>query len=222
MKLGILSDIHEAVELLEVAIRLLDGERVDRFVVLGDVFETGARIEETTALLAGLYSVGVYGNHDYGLSADPGEYHRSRFSTAVLEYMATLRPRIELDGCLIAHREPYLDGSRMTQIWDVEEEYLTPELLTRSFEAVPNRAIFVGHFHRWFAATRSGRIDWDGSTPLVLDREDPTLVVVNGVCEGFAAIFDTETGVLRPIDLYEGSDRPADTPLPRLITETFP
>jgi len=87
VKLGILSDIHEAVELLEVALERLALEEVDQLVVLGDVFETGPRIEETVGLLRDSGAIGVYGNHDYGLSNEPSDFVRERFSPAVLSYM---------------------------------------------------------------------------------------------------------------------------------------
>jgi predicted phosphodiesterase len=47
MRLGILADIHEEVERLRRAIDLLSRQAADRFVVLGDVFETGKQIKET-------------------------------------------------------------------------------------------------------------------------------------------------------------------------------
>ncbi len=52
MRFGLITDIHEHVEFLRVALDRLRQERVDRIVVLGDVFETGERIEETCRLLA--------------------------------------------------------------------------------------------------------------------------------------------------------------------------
>lgn len=45
MRLGILADIHEDNERLERAVDLLHRERVDQFVVLGDIFETGRSLK---------------------------------------------------------------------------------------------------------------------------------------------------------------------------------
>jgi predicted phosphodiesterase len=73
MKLGLLADIHEQTEQLRKAIDVLQQHGADRFVVLGDVFEMGNRIEETVCLLQGVAAVGVWGNHDIGLCFDPGE-----------------------------------------------------------------------------------------------------------------------------------------------------
>src|ERR1017187_2189137 len=99
MKLGILADIHEHDEELRKAIDLLAKHGADRFVVLGDVAERGERIEETVSLLRGVSAVGVWGNHDIGLCFDPTEEIRQRYSASVLDFMGSLLPRLEIDGC---------------------------------------------------------------------------------------------------------------------------
>ena len=219
VKLGIVSDIHEAVELLERALAMLALERVDRLVVLGDVFETGPRIDATVRILEASGAIGVYGNHDYGLSTEPNDYIRQRFSPRVLAYMGSLLPRMEIEGAFFAHREPFLDCSEVTEIWHVDDEPLPPRVIERSFSAVPNRSIFIGHFHRWTAFTKDGPLYWEGRTPLTLPEDGPTLVIVGAVCDGHAATFDTRTRVLTPVDLYAGGSRPVDRPLPLLVTE---
>jgi len=219
VRIGILSDIHEAVELLEVAIERLNREAVDRFLVLGDVFETGPRIDETVDLLKSIGAVGVYGNHDYGLSIDPSAYVLDRFSTETLAFMRSLRSRMELGGCLFAHREPCLDCSILTQIWHVDDEQLPEEAVARSFAAVPDRVTFIGHFHTWRAHTRQGRLAWNGSKPLSLPDEAPALIVVAAICDGHSAILDTEDRLLTPIDLYQDQLRPEHRPIPRLLHE---
>ena len=218
MKLGIVSDIHEAVELLEVALAKLDREGVDQVVVLGDVFETGPRIEATTRLLERAGAIGVFGNHDYGLSNEPSDFIRERFSAASLAFMGTLLPRMEIGGALFAHREPWLDCSDVCQVWHVDDEELPPEAIEKSFDAVPHRSIFIGHFHRWLAFRRSGPLAWNGGSPLSLLEGGPTLVVVHAVCDGHAATFDTSTQILTPVDLYAGQARPESRPLPPLVS----
>ncbi|MBC8877105.1 MAG: metallophosphoesterase family protein [Planctomycetes bacterium] len=63
MKLGLLTDIYEQVELLRIALDHFRQEQVDKIVLLGDVFETGERIEETCRLLGEARAIGVWGNH---------------------------------------------------------------------------------------------------------------------------------------------------------------
>ncbi len=54
MKLGILADIHEQTGELRKAIEMLQQHGAERFVVLGDVFEMGKRIEEMVRPKLGL------------------------------------------------------------------------------------------------------------------------------------------------------------------------
>ena len=218
MKLGILSDIHEAVELLEVALGRLAYEEVDRLIVLGDVFETGPRMGETVRLLRESGAIGVYGNHDYGLSNEPSDFVRERFSPEVLSYMGSLLPRMEVEGCLFAHREPCLDCSEVAEIWHVDDEELASAVIERSFDAVANRSIFIGHFHRWKAFSRGRSLDWEGLAPLRFPDDGPTMVVVGAVCDGHSAVFETTRRILTPIDLYAEGRRPDHRPLPPLVS----
>ena len=219
MKLGIVSDIHEAVELLERALAILEREGVEQVVVLGDVFETGPRIDATVRLLEATKAVGVYGNHDYGLSNEPSDYIRERFSPRVLAFMGSLLPRLEIEGAFFAHREPALDCSEVTEIWHVDDEPMSPRVIARSFASVPNRSIFLGHFHCWTAFRQDGPSPGTANRRWPLPEDGPTMVMSSAVCDGHAAIFDTTTRVLKPIDLYADGSRPADRPLPPLVSE---
>jgi hypothetical protein len=224
VKLGIVSDIHEAVELLELALAGFRRAGVDRVVTLGDLFETGPRLERTVELLEQAGAVGVYGNHDHGLCVDPSQFAREHYSRRVLDYMGTLLPRMEIDGFLFAHREPWLDCREITDIWHADERPLTPELLARSFDATPHAAILIGHFHRWQALGRAGPLPWDGRAPIRFAPDTPTMMIVHAVCDGYAAILDTEAGLLEPRDLYAdaGRARPQGRPLPVLCDSPDP
>jgi hypothetical protein len=201
MRLGILADIHEEVEHLAMALERFRRERVDQAVVLGDVVCTGERIALTVELLRTADPVGVWGNHDFGLCQQPAPSVRQRFDSSVLDFMATLRPRLELAGCLFTHVEPWLDANDVIQLWYYEGLPDTPEKASRSFDACPHRLMFVGHFHRWLITTRTGSLDWDGSRPIILAPPERYLVAVAAVCDGRCAIFDTVTSVLMPCQL---------------------
>jgi predicted phosphodiesterase len=198
MRLGILADIHEQVEELRNAITILRSERTDRFVVLGDVFETGKRIEETVSLLRDVDAEGVWGNHDFGLCVKPSEQICQRFSRGVLDFMGRLKPRLEVDGCLFTHVEPWLDPHKVEDLWYFDGPPDSPEKLARSFSAVPNRILFMGHMHRWLLGTPAGVLPWRGEEPVRLDSEDRYLVIVHAVWDGRFALFDTHTNDLIP------------------------
>jgi hypothetical protein len=76
MRLGLLADIHEEADLLCRAIEALKSQGVSRFVILGDIFETGKALEKTSEILSRLDSEGVWGNHDFGLCRDVEEWVR--------------------------------------------------------------------------------------------------------------------------------------------------
>jgi hypothetical protein len=198
MKLGILADIHEHVEELGRAIDQLRHHGTDRFVVLGDVFETAKRIEETVRLLRDADAVGVWGNHDFGLCHQPSDRTRQRYSPAVLDFMGRLQPRLEVGGCLFTHVEPWLDPCKVEDLWYFDGPPDSADKIARSFTAVPNRVMFLGHFHRWLLGTAEGLVPWRGDRPFSLAGPARYLVVVHAVWHGRCALFDTETNLLSP------------------------
>jgi hypothetical protein len=198
MKLGLLADIHEQTAQLRTAIDVLQRHGADRFVVLGDVFELGKNLDETIGLLRDVGAVGVWGNHDFGLCFEPGETIRRKYSVAVLDFMGSLQPRLEIDGCLFTHIEPWLDPHNVEDLWYFDGPPESPEALVRSFEAVPHRVMFMGHLHRWLIGTPIGVLPWRGDRQLCLDCASRHLVVLHAVCDGKYALFDTTTGDLTP------------------------
>ena len=145
MKLGLIADIHEQVELLHIALDHFRLEGVDRVVVIGDVFQAGKRIAETCRLLARARAIGVWGNHDYGICVSSPEEIRVRFSASIIGFMKSLRPELDLDGCYFAHVEPWLDPEEITDLWSFEGPPDSDGRLERIFNAKPNRLMFAGH-----------------------------------------------------------------------------
>lgn len=200
MKLGLITDIHEHVELLRVALDRFDHEQVDQIVVIGDVCEMGERIEETCRLLAEAGAIGVWGNHDYGLCVDVDERTREKYPTSVIDYMTTLRPRLEVEGCYFTHVEPWLDPETLADLWYFDGPPDEHRKLGRIFDAVPHRAMFAGHFHNWLLATPDGIADWNGDTSIHLSLGERYFVVIGALCEGRYAVYDTEVSVLLPFN----------------------
>jgi hypothetical protein len=73
------------------------------------------------------------------------------------------------------------------------------ELAALSFAAIDHRLLFVGHYHRWWAASEEGSLNWKGEGPLELAANRRYFVVVDAVLGGWCAWLDTDTGVLLPI-----------------------
>lgn len=206
MRFGLIADIHEQVEFLRAALDRFRQEQVDRVVVLGDVFETGERIEETCRLLAEANAVGVWGNHDSGLCSDPSDNVRARYPASVIDYLTTLRPRLELAGCYFAHVEPWLDPEDIHDLWFFEGPPDSDGRLDRIFNAVPNRLMFAGHYHRWLLVRPDGIDDWQGECPVRL-HNGRYFVVVDALADGRYAMFDTDTSELVPCEVLASGER---------------
>lgn len=202
MKLGLITDIHEHVADLQLALAEFDRRGVDQIICLGDVFQKGDAIHETVALLAQRKIPGVWGNHDFGLSSHPSAQvspRRKHFVGPVLDYLGTYQPSLEIEDCLFSHVEPWRDLNHVMGLWYLGGLPEDPEKAARSFDACDHRVMFTGHHHRWLLTTREGVVPWDGDRAIRLQAPQRYLVVVGAVCEGFCGIYDTRTGDLVPI-----------------------
>jgi hypothetical protein len=205
MRIGILADIHEHVGELRRALAALRDHGADRLVVLGDVCGMDTRLEETVEILDGVGAIGVWGNHDFGLCGDnPTDEDRVRYGERVLAFMGRLQPRLEIEGCLFTHVEPWLDPEKIEDLWYFDGPPETPEQVARIFAAAHNRVMFVGHYHRWLLVTPEGIQPWAGDGPIVLEAGSRHLVAINAVCAGKCALFDTGTNELVPLDVGLG------------------
>ncbi|MGP0070118.1 MAG: metallophosphoesterase family protein [Isosphaeraceae bacterium] len=199
MRMGLLADIHEDVDRLALAIASCRRKGVDRLFTLGDIFETGRRFAEAVDLLREANVDGVWGNHEFGLYAGRGDSVEHIFDWRSLDYMRRLEARMEVEDVLLGHVLPCLDPTDITQPWYIERAPETAEAAARNFAAFPQRRMFVGHFHRWLAVTPEGPLDWSGDRPIRLDHDRRYLVVIAAVCDGWSAVYDTDTEVLTPL-----------------------
>jgi predicted phosphodiesterase len=210
MRIGILADIHEDLDHLRWAIDVLREQRADRFVVLGDVCGMQTGPAETAVLLDEADAIGVWGNHDFGLCRDnPRPEDRRRYGERVLDFMGRLQPRLEVEGRLFTHVEPWLDPEKIEDPCYFDGPPETPEQVARIVASVPNRMMFVGHSHRWLLVTPEGLQPWSGIEPTVLEVGNRYLVAIHAVCAGRCALFDTETNELIP---YAAGAERADGP----------
>ena len=169
-------------------------------MVLSDVFESGPRLGEAVALLAAAGTVGVWGNHDLGLCHEPEEPVCARYAGPTLEFMRALRPRLELGDCLFTHGLPQWDPGDPA-VYYLGDRPETTAGLAGAFAGCPHPILFVGHFHRWLAATPAGPVAWDGRRPLGLDPAHRWLVVIAAVCDGWCVAYDTDSRWLTPLPL---------------------
>ena len=202
MLIGIVADIHEAVEPLRRALAEFRSRGVDQVVSLGDACDTFSRVgraADVVALLRESCAVGVWGNHDVGLCHEVPEKLLLGSPPDVLEFMATMQPHLVVDGCRFSHVEPWLDARKVENLWYYDGLPDTPDKVGRSFTAVPERRLFIGHFHRWLAISPEGKVAWDGVRPLTLNPRLRYLIIVAAVFNGCCAIYDTTSSQFTPI-----------------------
>jgi len=202
MRIGIVADIHDAVSSLRSALALFREREVEQVITLGDAFDSFRTAEpaaEAAGLLQEVHAVGVWGNHDVGLSYEVTEQTRDEADPGLLRFAARLEPQIVVAGCRFCHIEPWKNPCRLEDLWDFDGVPDSVGKAQRCFGAVPERILFVGHFHSWLVMNPKGRLDWDGVRPITLDGRDRYLVLVSAVVEGWCAMFETEQSELTPI-----------------------
>lgn len=203
MRLGLVTDVHNHAAELAAALALFRDREVDRVVTIGDTcdaFGRGTGAPAVAALLAECSAAGVWGNHDFTLCRDVPAPVRARYPPEVLDVMTRMEPRLVVGDCHFSHKESSVDPHDIVQLWDIDDRPL--DLMARArqaFAAVANRWQFVGHYHRWWAATPSGPVEWTGAGPLLFDPAERYFVVVAPVCEGWCGILDTASGRLEPL-----------------------
>ena len=158
-------------------------------------------LEGTVALLDEAGMVGVWGNHDFGLCRDnPTAEDRLRYSERLLEFMGRLRPRLEVQGCLFTHVEPWLDPEKVEDMWFFEGPPENPRAARPDLLGGPAPGHVRGTLPPLAPGDARGHPTWSGDGPIVLEAGNRYFVAVHAVCQGGCALFDTATGLLTPFD----------------------
>jgi hypothetical protein len=208
VRFGLVTDVHSHPAELARALSLFRQKGVNRVVTIGDTIDAFARSKgamEVAALLLEADATGVWGNHDFGLRGEVAEKTRARFPPEALTLMARMQPRLVIADCHFSHKEASVDPHNVAELWDVSDRPLDlAERASLAFRAAPQKWQFVGHYHRWWATTPSGKAAWHGSGPLAFDPSERYFVVVGATCEGWCAILDLARASLEP--LWCGAD----------------
>jgi predicted phosphodiesterase len=202
MRIGLLTDIHDDIPRLRHALSRLTAAGVDQIVVLGDVYDAFIREPRGTQIANMLIAAGakmIWGNHDFALCRDPPQAAYAIYPQQVLDFLATFEPSWQVENCHFSHVEPWLDLHKREDLWSFNGVPNTAEQAARSFVAVPQRFIFIGHFHRWLLTGLLGSIPWDGFAPISLADQQRCLIIVAPLFAGHCATFDTQSCVLTPL-----------------------
>ena len=202
MIIGIVADIHDAVAPLKRALSDFETYGVERVVSLGDAFDShriGEPSTEVARLLNEAEAVGVWGNHDVGLSHGVTDQIREEADPGLLKFASRLQAELVLDEYHFSHLEPWKDARLLEDLWRFDGVPDTVDKAKRCFGAVSERVLFMGHFHTWLAMREDRGVEWRGFDPILLSAPHRYLVVVGAVVEGWCATFDSSTAELIPI-----------------------
>ena len=86
MKYGIISDIHGNLSALEVALRVLGKNKIDKLVCLGDVVGYGPQPNECVKLTYDNADIVIAGNHDYAALGKTTDSNFNLFAKAALDW----------------------------------------------------------------------------------------------------------------------------------------
>ncbi len=179
MKIGIISDIHSNLEALEVMLKRLAAEQVERICCLGDIVGYGANPNECVERVREACPVSILGNHDAACTGHTStEYFNSYARSAIewtgrvlseenLAYLKSLPLTHNDDDLFLVHATP-----KEPQAWNY---------ITSPAEAQPHLDLlshgataFIGHSHvpaRFEDAAAKKRIINVGSVGQPRDRD---------------------------------------------------
>ena len=184
MRYAVLSDVHANLPALRAVLDSLSSERIDGYLVTGDLVGYGAHPNECIDLLASLDPVAVAGNHDLiaigalaptragALARQTLAWTTSVLSPASRDYLVAL-PRTTVVGDLfLAH------GS----IDDPQEYVRTSQRAAETLASSPTRLVLLGHTHHpWAHGLRRGTVLRDRTGVVRIGDDDRWLLNAGSV-----------------------------------------
>jgi diadenosine tetraphosphatase ApaH/serine/threonine PP2A family protein phosphatase len=189
MRVAILSDIHSNLEALTAALAVVDRERPDRVVCLGDVVGYGASVNECCGLIRSRAEVTLLGNHDaavagrmdysfyYDAARHALDWTASRIDPEHLEWLRTLPYTHQLGAICLSHGSP-VEPQAYDYIFALEQ---ARELVPHA--RMLSEITFIGHSHlcKTFAIASSGDVSEVVSTHYTLRKGYKYVVSVGSV-----------------------------------------
>lgn len=153
MRIGIFSDTHANIEALEAVLTAYEGERIDRYVCLGDTVGYGASPNECCDRIRDIVAFTILGNHDaavagrmdysyyYDAARNALDLHAQQLKPENMEWLRSLPYSVMEEDILFCH------GSPLNQ---EEFEYIfSPEQAARCQDIWDDlgTVTFIGHSH---------------------------------------------------------------------------
>lgn len=168
MRIALISDIHGNVAALETVLADIERHSPDEIFCLGDFVGYGPEPRECLEMVRDKCSMVLMGNHEHAVLN--GAEHFTPLARiaidwtaqqlrdpAILEYLANLKPRRQIDRWLFVHgsvRDPLFDYVR-----EADSSWMFYRLVQTLREDFKDFDLcFVGHNHRAFLGTELGYI----------------------------------------------------------------
>jgi len=189
MRVAILSDIHSNLEALTAALAVVDRERPDRVVCLGDVVGYGASVNPCCALIRSRAEVTLLGNHDaavagrmdysfyYDAARHALDWTASRIEPEHLEWLRSL-PYTHRDGNICYSHGSPVEPQAYDYVFALEQaRELVPHARTLA------EVTFIGHSHlcKTFALAPGGDVAEVVSTRFALRKGYKYVISVGSV-----------------------------------------
>ncbi len=227
MRLAIISDIHSNLEALTRAFEIIDAERADDIVCLGDVVGYGANPNECIDLVRARCSTILLGNHDAAaidLSVANQFTLNAQLSAIwtfgnLLEgnkaFLGNLLHSKKVGDLLLSHASPYEPD---------EWHYVISEFDTReAFGAFDEKICFIGHSHIPVIFSEQGKVQAVTASERFIINVGSVGQPRDGNPDLSFGIFDTDSlsyrNVRAPYDVRGAAEKIQKAGLPRALSE---
>lgn len=204
MRYALISDIHSNLEALEVVIKEIEEEEVDRILCLGDLVGYGPDPNACIQRIQGVSDLVLAGNHDYAPVGKVNifsfnyyarraiEWTAQELGQMSLDYLSSLPLKETVEDFLVVHATPKNPAD-----WDY---IMTLEDAIENFNYFHKQICFVGHSHiPLILVEMNGRCWVDTSAEVKIENNKRYIINIGSVgqprdsnpksCYG---VFDTE------------------------------
>jgi predicted phosphodiesterase len=161
VRTAIISDIHGNLEALQVVLKHMADQQVDRTICLGDILGYGPNPVECVDLVADRCEFALMGNHDFGALYEPTNFNLAAEQAAYWtraqieaeankekaatrwEFLGSLRVRVAFGDFLCVHGSP---RRPINEYLFPEDAINSPVKMQQIFERI-DKYCLVGHTH---------------------------------------------------------------------------
>ena len=235
MRWGIFCDIHGNLEALDAVLAALAGERIDRYLCLGDIVGYGANPRECIAEIKRIDAPTIAGNHDW---AAVGLFDIAYFNPAARAAVLWTRQNLTyedkefLKNLDLIHREEELTLVHASLQNPGQFEYILDiSSAARTFELLRTRVCSIGHSHAPVIFIKEGE-NYSFTFQAKVKLKASRTYIVNagsvgqprdGDPQASFVVYDSESKEIEikrvPYDVQKAQDKIIKAGLPRTLAE---